>query len=168
MGKSSSNQPKQAGGRRPGAGRRKGRGPLSATEKGIVVGLRAALGSDRAVARTMGVNRATVARVLTSHEADVQRVRARSVLLDKLPEMAEKLAKLNLRGDRQGLVDTMRGLQVFSNKDVVEHTGQIERTYALAAVIFEREKGRAPASEEELRDFDRTIELEPLVQDSAK
>ena len=78
-----------------------------------VIAARIAGKSYREIAKAEGLNRETVGRILSTGEAKEMMGAARSVLQQKLPELARKMLSIALRGkgDRQAITDIFRGLR---------------------------------------------------------
>jgi hypothetical protein len=85
--------------------------------------------------------------------------------------MSERLVQMALgetsKGDRQALVDILRGIGVLTAKLEVEEMIPEERTYAFPKVAFFHKYGRWPTLEEAI-EFDKTLDVEPLVKESAE
>lgn len=69
------------------------------------------------------------------------------------------------KGDRQALVDILRGIGVLTAKLEVEETIPQERTYDFPKVAFFGKFGRWPTLEE-AKKFEKTLDIEPLVKAS--
>jgi hypothetical protein len=128
--------------------------------------------TTREIAKAEGIARNTVIRILSLPEMRLALARSRGIIIAKGDQLAERLVQIALgktkKGDRQAIVDALRGIGVLNPKMLLElSTGPEERTYALAKVGFFRKHGRWPM-DQEARDFDRTIDIEPSVKQSAE
>jgi hypothetical protein len=127
--------------------------------------------TTREIAKAEGIARNTVIRILSLPEMRLALARSRGILIAKAHKLAERLIQIALgetkKGDRQAIVDTLRGIGVLTSKFELEDTGEEQRTYALAKVGFFKKYGRWPTDEEAI-EFDRTIDIEPSVKQSAE
>jgi hypothetical protein len=124
--------------------------------------------STRQIAKAEGIARNTVIRILSLPEVRMAVAECRSTILGRMPELAIRLVQIALgetkKGDRQALVDLLRGMGVLTTRHTVEDaTDQNERDYAYPRVIFFEKYGRWP-SLEEAKEFDKTLEVKPLIK----
>jgi len=120
------------------------------------------------IARRVGVDRETVARILTLTEMEARRGQARSVILQAVPELAGLLVQIAKNKDLVAILAALRGVGALTNKLEVEDTsGDEQRTYAFPKAAFFHKYGRWPTLEEAI-EFDKTLDVEPLVKASAR
>ena len=127
--------------------------------------------TTRQIAAAEGIARNTVIRILSLPEVREALARTRMLIIARADELAERLIQIALgktkKGDRQALVDILRGVGVLTSKielGDVEVPG--ERDYSDAMVRFYYEFGKWP-TKEEAKEFDKTIEVQPLVKGAA-
>jgi hypothetical protein len=124
--------------------------------------------TTREIANAEGIARNTVIRILSLPEVREAIARSRGLILARADEMLERLVQIALgetsKGDRQALVDILRGIGVLTAKLEVEETIPQQRTYAFPKVAFFHEFGRWPTLEEAI-EFDKTLDVEPLVKE---
>jgi hypothetical protein len=124
--------------------------------------------STRQIAKAEGIARNTVIRILSLPEVRMAVAECRSTILGRMPELAIRLVQIALgetkKGDRQALVDLLRGMGVLTTRHTVEDaTDQNERDYAYPKVEFFTRFGRWP-SLEEAKEFDKTLVVAPLIK----
>ena len=143
---------------------------ISRVRNAQVLALAMARHSQRKIAKAAGINRETVARILSQNEFDGMVSQARSRIMTEMVESALKsLKKLLTKGDRTATLETLFGLRILSKQTALEmkRGGIDERDYADTKVQFYYKYGRWPTMEECL-EFEKTIEVEPLIKESAK
>jgi hypothetical protein len=125
--------------------------------------------TTREIARAEGIARNTVIRILSLPEVREAVARSRGLILARADEMSERIVQIALgetsKGDRQALVDILRGIGVLTSKLEVEEPIPQERTYAFPQVVFFGKFGRWPSMKEAI-EFDKTLDVEPLVKAS--
>jgi len=120
------------------------------------------------IARRVGVDRETVGRILTMTEMEVCRSRARSVILQAVPELAALLVEIAKNKDLVAILAALRGVGALTNKlEVDSSTANEQRSYAFPKVAFFYERGRWPTLPEAIK-FDKTLDVEPLIKASAE
>jgi hypothetical protein len=95
-------------------------------EQGVILGLSASGMSRSAIARAVGRDRDTVAKILDKNELEMKVHHSRSILIGKAPLAAAKLVSKALgRGKNTGqlLVDWLRGIGVLNPKSTLEIEG---------------------------------------------
>ena len=126
--------------------------------------------SQRKIAAETDINRETVARILSQNEFDdlVRQLRCRIIkdLAHKAIDCVEKELK---KGNAKVALQVLLGLKVLSPRTQVEmkRAEPGERDYADTKVQFYYKFGRWP-TEAECLEFEKTIECEPLIKESAK
>ena len=127
--------------------------------------------TTREIAKAEGIARNTVIRILSLPEVRQAIARSRGLIFARADEMSERIVQMALgetsKGDRQALVDILRGIGVLTAKLEVEETIPQERTYAFPKVAFFHTFGRWPTLKEAI-EFDKTLDVEPLVKESAE
>jgi hypothetical protein len=127
--------------------------------------------TTREIAKAEGIARNTVIRILSLPEVQEARAKSRGLILARAPELSNRLVQIGLgeatKGDRRAIVDALRGIGVLTSKLEVEETIPRERTYAFPKIAFFHKFGRWPTLEEAI-EFDRTLDVEPLVKKSAE
>jgi hypothetical protein len=125
--------------------------------------------TTREIAKAEGIARNTVIRILSLPEVREAIARSRGLILARADELANRLVQIGLgetaKGDRQAIVDALRGIGVLTSKFDVEETIPQERTYAFPQVAFFGKYNRWPTLEE-AKKFDKTLDIEPLVKKS--
>ena len=125
--------------------------------------------TTREIAKAEGIARNTVIRILSLPEVREARAKSRGLILARADELSKRLVEIGLgettKGDRQAIVDALRGIGVLTSKLEVEETIPQERTYAFTKVAFFHKFGRMPTPEETIK-FDKTLDVEPLVKKS--
>jgi hypothetical protein len=124
--------------------------------------------STRQIAQAEGIARNTVIRILSLPEVRVAVAASRGIIVRRAAELATRLVQMGLgetkKGDRQALVDALRGIGVLTSRLTIEDaTDQNERDYAFPRVVFFERYGRWPTLEE-AKEFDKTIEVKPLIK----
>jgi hypothetical protein len=99
---------------------------------------------------------------------ETRRRQARSVILRAIPELAGLLVEIAKNKDLVAILAALRGVGVLTNKVEVESTTANEqRSYDLPKVAFFYKHGRWPTLKEAI-EFDKTIDVEPLIKASAR
>jgi hypothetical protein len=125
--------------------------------------------TTRQIAKGEGIARNTVMRILSLPEVHEAIAKSRGLILARVDEMSERLIQIALgetsKGDWRALVAILRGIRVLTPKLEPEETIPEQRTYAYPKVAFFHKHGRWPTLEEAI-EFDKTLEVEPLVKES--
>jgi len=87
----------------------------------------------------------------------------RDMILDLVPSAIKGLRKLIRRVDRQAIIETLYGTRVLIQRQEVEKVEEPVRTYAYTKAEFFCKYGRWPSLAEAI-EFDKTLEVEPLVK----
>lgn len=119
------------------------------------------------IAREVGINRETIARILSQQEFDSIIDQIRSRIVTELGEEALKALKYLIRKrDRMAVMQTLFGLKVLSQHSELKLQGgeQGERTYAYASFEFYQKYGRWPTLQE-AKEFDKTLEVQLIEKD---
>ena len=126
--------------------------------------------TTREIAHAEGIARNTVIRILSLPEVRKAIAKSRGLILGRADEMSERLVQMALgetsKGDRQALVNILRGIGVLTSNLEVEETIPEERNYAYPKIAFFHKFGRWPTLEEAI-EFDKTLDVEPLTKASA-
>jgi hypothetical protein len=127
--------------------------------------------TTREIAEAEGLARNTVMRILSLPEVRAAVARSRGIFLGRAEEMSERLVQLALgettKGNAKVLLNVLRGIGVLSTKLEMEETFPEERTYDFPKVAFFYKNGRWPTLEEAI-EFDKTLEVEPMILASAR
>ena len=89
----------------------------------------------------------------------------RDMILDLVPAAIKGLRKLVRKVDRQAIIETLYGTRVLIQRQEIEKVEEPVRTYDYTRAEFFVKHGRWPL-EKELLEFDKTLEVEPLVKSS--
>jgi len=144
-------------------GQRKGR-PYTAKTKQARVLTRVVLGQpERQISKEEGISRGTVSRIRNSSENAMLLQSYRDMILDIVPNAIKGLAKLVKREDRQAIIEILYGTRVLIRRQEVEKVEEPVRTYAYTKAEFFCKYGRWPSLAEAI-EFDKTLEVEPLVK----
>jgi hypothetical protein len=123
--------------------------------------------TTRQIAAAEGIAQNTVIRILSLPEVRQAIARTRTLIIARAAELAERLMQIALgktkKGDRQALVDILRGIGVLTTKLEVDLGEQEERDYSNAKVEFFYKYARWPTMEE-AKEFDETIPAKLLIK----
>src|ERR1700674_1054211 len=82
--------------------------------------------TTREIAKAEGIARNTVIRILSLPEVREARANSRGLILARADELSKRLVEIGLgettKGDRQAIVDALRGIGVLTSKLEVEET----------------------------------------------
>jgi hypothetical protein len=131
-----------------------------------VVGLRLANWNKSKIAKHVGLNRQTVSRILSQSEVETMLETYRANVLQMVPDALAGLHVLIRELDRQAIIETLYGSKVFSEKKEIDNSRDEQRTYAFPKIAFFHKFGRWPTLEEAI-EFDKTLDVEPLIKKSA-
>ena len=145
------------------------RKPNTPQAKQVAIQALALTGSNNSeIARRVGVDRETVGRILTLTEMEARRSQAHSVILQAVPELAGLLVEIAKTKNLEAILAALRGVGALTNKlEVESSTADEQRTYAYPKIAFFYKHGRWPTLPEAI-EFDKTLDVEPLVKASAK
>ena len=151
---------------------KKATNPYTAKSKETKVVAMAVAGFNNSqIASEVKLNRETVARILSQNEFDDLTAQLRSRAITEIGNDAvSQLRKLVQKGNARAILETLYGLRVLSKNTQFELKGGLERgerDYADTKVQFYYQYGRWPTKKECL-EFEKTIEVEPLIKESAK
>jgi len=124
-----------------------------------------------ALARAEGVHRDTVLRILTLPEVRERMECARQRIVSETEPMTKRLVDIAMgrkKGDWRALVETLKGVGVLTSKQEIQDSSiPQQRTYDYPRVAFFHKFGRWPTLEE-AKEFDKTLDVEPLIKKSAQ
>jgi hypothetical protein len=133
-----------------------------------VVGLRLANWNKSKIAKHVGLNRQTVSRILSQSEVETLMDTYRNQVLQIIPDALLGLHVLVHELDRTAIIETLYGARVFTDKKEIDVKRRPdERTYTFPMVAFFGKYNRWP-SLEEAKKFEETLNIEPLVKESAQ
>jgi hypothetical protein len=120
--------------------------------------------SIRQIAGQEKISKDTVMRILSQEETSllVQGYRD-TILQDYVPLAMNSLKRLLKGDDRQAMIETLYGARVFIQRQEVDPVREPVRTYACPKVEFFAKYGRWP-SLEEAKEFEKTLDIQPLVK----
>jgi len=123
--------------------------------------------SIRQIAAQESISRDTVMRILSKEETSLLiRGYRDTILQEYVPLAMNSLKKLLKREDRQATIETLYGSKVLIDRhEVAEEPEEPVRTYDATRVLFFGRYGRWPR-DSELKAFEATIEVEPIVKGS--
>jgi hypothetical protein len=139
----------------------------SPTKRAQVVGLRLADKNQTEIAASTGLSRQTVSRILSQSEVETLLETYRTNVLQIVPDALLGLHVLVRELDRTAIIETLYGSKVFSDKKEIDISRDEQRTYAFPKIAFFHKFGRWPTLEEAI-EFDKTLDVEPLVKASAE
>jgi len=146
-------------------GQKKGR-PYTPQAKQVRIMARHLAGqSDREIAKDEGVHRGTVSRIRNSTENAMLLQDFRNKVMDIVPKALKALAYHVGKKNLQATIETLYGARVLIQRHEVEKVEEPVRTYDLTRAEFFVQHGRWP-SEKEILEYDKTLEVEPLVKGS--
>src|SRR5215475_43914 len=125
--------------------------------------------TTRQIAAAEGIARNTVIRILSLPEVQQAVNRSRSLILHRADHLAERLVAIALgdsrKGDRQALVDLLRGIGVLTAKfEVYELTDQV-RDHSFSIFIYHAKFGCWPTHEEAM-EFEKTLDIPLLTKET--
>jgi len=134
-----------------------------ASKQALVVGM-AFTGKKRsAIGRELGLDRETVTRILSQQENQLLLQVYRDAVLKIVPDALITAHHLVKMGDRQMATDILYGSRTLIQRHEVEKVEEPKRTYAYTRVEFFGRYGRWPLNSE-LEEFEKTLDIEPLVK----
>src|SRR5437016_2332129 len=120
--------------------------------------------SIRQIAAEENISKDTVMRVLSQEETSLLvRGYRDTILQEHVPLAMDSLKRLLKRDDRQATIETLYGSRVLIQRQEVEKVEEPVRTYAYTKAEFFCKYGRWPSLAEAI-EFDKTLEVEPLVK----
>jgi hypothetical protein len=124
----------------------------------------------RQIAAAEGIARNTVIRILSLPEVQRAVNRTRSLILHSADQLAERLMAIALgkskKGDRQALVDLLRGIGVLTAKFEVSDLTEQERDHSSSMFLYYVRFGRWPTLKE-AKEFEETVDIPLLTKGSA-
>ena len=82
-----------------------------------------------------------------------------------IPNVLKGLHALIRRHDRQAIIETLYDRKVFSERKEIDMSHEEQRTYAIPKIAFFHKFGRWPTLKEAI-EFDKTLDVEPLIKES--
>ena len=132
------------------ATRKRGRRQINTAKEAEVMALALSGQSGRSIAKMAGLNRETVARILSQQEHNVLLQTFRSMVMEKAVPLAfKKLMKLLNKGSERPVLETLCGAKVLLRHHEVDMSVKpADRDYSSAMVRFYYEYGRWPTRQE--------------------
>jgi len=122
--------------------------------------------THREIAAAEKISKNTVTRIMGHQETQMLIDSFRAAILGLVPDAIKVLGKLiREKEDRQAVLETLYGARVLIQRHEVEKVEEPVRTYDLTRAEFFIQHGRWP-TEKEVLEFDKTLEVEPLVKGS--
>jgi len=128
-----------------------------------VLGLSLTGKKKSAISRELGLDRETVTRILSQQENQELLNRYRSVVMRMVPDALIAAHHLVKQGDRQMVTEILYGTRVLINRHETEKVEEPKRNYAYTRAEFFGRHGRWPL-DHELKEFEKTLTIEPLVK----
>ncbi len=137
------------------------------SKQALVVGL-SFIGKKRsAISRELGLDRETVTRILSQQENQLLVQRYRDAVLKIVPDALVELCELVKRLDRQAILATLYGSGVLLRGHEHKHVEEPKRTFAYTRAEFFGRHGRWPLNHE-LEEFEKTLDIDPLVKSESR
>lgn len=120
---------------------------------------------QRAISRELGLDRETVARIVSNDETRHLVQGYRSAVLKIVPSALIGLRELVSRLSERAIVETLYGARVLIERHEVAEveSDDDERDFSYPKVEFFSKFGRWPL-EKELKAFEKTLDIKPLVK----
>lgn len=119
------------------------------------------------IARELGLDRETVARIISQQENETLLQRYRDVVMKMVPDALIGAHHLVKQVDRQMITDILYGSRTLIQRHEVQKVEEPKRTYAYTKVEFFGKYGRWPL-DSELAKFEKTLTIEPLVKEDSE
>ncbi len=118
---------------------------------------------QRQIARTIGIDRESVTRIISQQENQILLSGYREAVMKIVPAALIQAYELVSRGDRQMVTDVLYGSRVFVQRQEIEKVEERKRTYAYPKAEFFTKHGRWPSLKEAI-EFEKTIEVRLLTK----
>lgn len=142
----------------------KKRGNIPLPKQASVVALHLTGAKQRAISRELGLDRETVARILSQQETQHLLQGYRDAVLKIVPKALVGLYHLVGTMNERAIIETLYGARVLVQRQETEEIQEPKRDYSFTKVEFFAKHGRWPL-DKELKAFEKTLDVKPLVKE---
>jgi hypothetical protein len=157
------NQPQSAKPKRKWASTAKSRMKTSAATQLKVAAMYLSGAKQRKISRELGIDRETVARVLSQSEAELLVQGYRDALLKIVPNALIGASELVKRLNPKVITDVLRGARVMVDRHEPEQIRQPVQDYSYSRIRFFGKYKRWPTDEEAI-EFNKTLPVKPTIK----